>query len=61
MISIGAQLKMIHGLLGTDSINGWEHNFISSVWEKTTEARDTTMLTEKQVESIEKIYTKNFA
>lgn len=60
-ISIGTMIKRIAGLQGTGDISEWEDNFIGSVIERTDEGNNTTILTAKQVEIVERIHNKHFA
>lgn len=59
-VSIGTMVERIAGLLGTKDISAWEDGFISSVRAKSNNGRDTTRLTEKQVETVERIFTKHY-
>lgn len=59
--SIGAMVKQINGLAGTREVSAWESDFITNIAERTDNGRDTTVLTGKQVEIVERIYQKNFA
>lgn len=61
MISINAQIKKIAGLAGTKDVTPWESGFIDSIVTKTNEGRDVSGLTEKQIDSIERIHNKHFA
>lgn len=61
MISIGAKVQQIAGLLGTKDINEWESRFIASVYAWTEQGKSTTRLSCKQIEAIERIYEKHFA
>lgn len=60
MISIGTMVKTIAGLAGTDDVTEWESEFIESVVERTDNGRDTTKLSTKQVNIIERIHSKHF-
>jgi hypothetical protein len=59
-ISIGAMVKAITGLQGTNDISGWEEEFIESVADRSRNGEDTQMLSSKQVEIIERIYKKHY-
>lgn len=61
MISIGTMIKRIAGLQGTKDVSDWENKFISSIDGMTNGGDETTRLTEKQVEIIERIHNKHFA
>ncbi len=61
MTSIGSMIKRIAGLQGTGDINEWEDTFIGSVIERTNEGKNTTSLSAKQVEIVQRIFNKHFA
>lgn len=61
MVSIRTQIAQISALLGTKAVNTWETEFIESILTKTKNGDNTTSLSEKQVECIEKIYNKNYS
>ena len=58
MRSIRQQIELIEGLLGTDDVSDWEQSFIESV---ARHKSDTSKLSERQVEIIERIHDKHFA
>jgi hypothetical protein len=60
-VSIGAMVKQIEGLHDTPDVSEWENGFIASVVTKTRSGADTQSLTEKQVETVERIWRKHFA
>jgi hypothetical protein len=60
MISIGTMVKRIKCLTGTKDVTAWENDFISDIYRKTNQGADTSRLSERQVEIIEKIHSKNF-
>jgi hypothetical protein len=61
LVSLGAKIKQLGGLVGTRDINAWETDFIRSVvgWSKNGE--DTRGITEKQIAVIDRIYERHFA
>jgi len=62
LVSIGTKVEQIGGLLGTGDLNAWEQSFVAGVAERYQAAgRDTRNLSEKQVEIIERIWSKHFA
>lgn len=61
MASINNMVKQCSGLLGTNDVNDWEERFLSDICERTDDGDNTSMLTEKQVESLERIWRKHFA
>lgn len=48
-------------LLMEAALREWEDTFIGSVIERTDEGKNTTLLSAKQVEIIERIHSKHFA
>jgi hypothetical protein len=58
MRSLGKQIELLQGLVGTKDVSDWESNFIASVFRH---KNDTSCLTEKQVEIIERLHDKHFA
>lgn len=58
--SVGAKLEKLSGLLETQDLSDWEHDFITSVYDQSQEAKRTSLLSEKQVGKIEQIYAKHF-
>lgn len=61
MASINTMVKQCSGLLGTHDVNDWEERFLSDICERTNDGDNTSMLTEKQVEVLERIWRKHFA
>jgi hypothetical protein len=61
MKSLGQKIKQCGGLIGTPDVSEWEGNFLESVLERSGDGADTTRLSEKQVEVVERIYSKHFA
>lgn len=60
MTSIGTMIDRIDGLQGTDDISEWEDRFIHNIVDITKCGKDTTKLTAKQVETVERIHDKHF-
>lgn len=61
MKTIGQKIKQIDGLRGTRDITAWQEGFIASIVARTGGGERTTMLTEKQIKTIEGIYDRHFA
>lgn len=61
MKSMGQKIMQIEGLLGTKDITPWQEDFITSIVERTDHGKHTTMLSTKQVDTIEVIYGRHFA
>ena len=60
MKSIGSMVKQLAAMVGTDDLNDWEQEFVSSINLRTKGGTDTRMLTMRQVEIIPDIYRKHF-
>jgi hypothetical protein len=60
-VSLGTKVKQIAGMHDTGDLTDWENEFVASVAERTRDGQDTTRLTEKQVETVERIWGKHFA
>lgn len=61
MTSLNTMVKKCAGLVDTKDVTPWEDQFLQSVLEKTGDGNNTTSLTEKQIDVLERIYGKNFA
>ena len=61
MASLNNMVKRCAGLIGTDDVSEWESNFLASIVEKTQGGDNTTSLTEKQIDVLERIHNKHFA
>lgn len=60
--SIGAMVEQIDGLRGTKDLTEWEEKFVTSIMLKYyNNNKNTTGLSGKQVEIIERIWKKHFA
>lgn len=62
LVSLGTKIEQLDGLRDTKDLSEWEQGFVTSILERYLLAgRDTRMLTSKQVDVIERIWTKHFA
>lgn len=61
MASLNTMVQRVAGLQDTTDVSEWESRFIASIVEKTQSGRNTTSLTEKQIEVLERIFNKHFA
>ncbi len=61
IVSLGTQIKQLAGLLDTADITEWEQDFIKSVYAWSRQGGNTSILTEKQIDIIERIYRRHFA
>ena len=60
MKSIGQKIRQLAGLLGTKDITPWEEKFITSMLDVTNDGAMTTILTTKQVDTVESIFDKHY-
>lgn len=60
MISTTTMIRRLEGMLGTKDLSDWEHGFVESLAEK-LDAGQVTQLTERQVETLERLHGKHFA
>ncbi len=62
MVSIKDMIASLNGLTGTKDVSKWEDEFITSVVEQVERNRgDTSRISGKQLDVIERIYKKHFA
>ncbi len=61
MPSINTQVRRVSGLLDTKDLSDWEQDFVSSITQQTHNGNNTSSLTDKQIECLERIYGKHFA
>lgn len=61
MKSLAQKIKQCEGLIGTRDVTDWEGEFLQSVVDRSSAGEDTTRLSPKQVEVVERIYSKHFA
>jgi hypothetical protein len=62
LVSLGTKIEQLDGLRDTKDLSEWENGFVTSILERYLVAgRDTRMLTGKQVDVIERIWSKHFS
>lgn len=61
MTSLNTMVKRCSGLLDTNDLSDWEADFVASIMERTDDGENTSMLTEKQSDVLERIFKKHFA
>ena len=61
MASLNNMVKKCAGLIDTTDVTPWESQFLQSLCDKTGDGTNTTSLTEKQIEVLERIYRRHFA
>lgn len=60
MASLNTMVRAVAGLQDTTDVTDWENTFIKSVIDKTQNGDNTTSLTEKQIDVLERLYGKHF-
>lgn len=60
-VSIGAMVKSLDGLRGTKDLTAWETGFVESVVNRSGSGKDTSKLTDGQVQTVESLWQKHFA
>jgi hypothetical protein len=58
-VSTGNMIEKLGGMLGTKDLGEWEQKFVFNMCEAKDEGK-VGNLTDKQVESLERIYNKHF-
>jgi hypothetical protein len=61
MASLNTMVRRVAGLHDTTDVSAWENRFIASVLEQTQNGDNTTSLTEKQIDVLERLHEKHFA
>ena len=62
IVSIGTMIEQLDGLRDTKDLSEWEHGFVTNILERYLLAKkDTQGFTGKQVEVIERIWSKHFS
>lgn len=61
MKSLGQKIAQLEGLIDTRDVSPWESGFLRSIIEKTGAGKNTTALTDRQVEVAERIWARHFA
>jgi hypothetical protein len=54
-------IEQLDGLINTGDLSQWENQFVTNLVLRTVHGRDTTTLTEKQIERLQELYCKHFA
>lgn len=61
IVSLGTKIKQINGLFDTKDVSRWENGFILNVYTMSQRGDKTEMLSEKQIEIIDRIWERHFA
>lgn len=59
-VSTTTMIRRLEGMLGTKDLSEWEQGFVETLVER-LEAGQVTQLTERQVETLERLHGKHFA
>lgn len=60
MKSLRAMIEQLSGLIGTKDVTAWEDGFLRNAVNFVRPGSQTTAMSPKQVETVERIYKKNF-
>ncbi len=60
MTSLNTMVRKCAGLVGTKDVTPWEDQFLQSLLEKTAQGDNTTSLTEKQIDVLQRLHSKHF-
>ena len=61
MTSLNTMVTQLCAMVGTSDLSEWEAGFIDSIDDKTQGGKDTRGLSEKQAETVQRIWNKHFA
>lgn len=59
--SIWAMISALHGMLGTRDLTRWQQDFVRNCYDTVQHNKDTSRLSDKQVEIISEIFNTHFA
>jgi len=61
LVSLGAKIQQLEGLLDTKDVNDWENTFLHNVCDRTASGLVTRRLSDKQIDRIEELWARHFA
>lgn len=61
MTALNTMVKKVGGLADTKELTQWENTFIKNILERTKNGDNTTSLTEKQIDVLERLHGKFFS
>jgi len=61
LVSLGAKIQQLEGLLDTKDVNDWENTFLHNVCDRTAGGLVTRRLSDKQIDRIEELWARHFA
>lgn len=59
--SVNEMVRRCEGLINTKHVTEWESTFLQSISRQSQGGKDTSRLSEKQLEVLERIHEKHFA
>jgi len=60
-LTIWQMLSSLHGMLGTKDLSSWEQDFVRNCYDTVQHNKDTSQLSDKQVEIIHTTFEKHFS
>lgn len=64
LVSTQTKIKQLESLLGTEDLNEWEQGFVEGLAERARSSENlgtALMLSDKQLDSLDRLYRKHFA
>lgn len=61
MASLNTMVKRVSGLVNTTEVTAWEDEFIQRVMRQTSNGDNTTSLTEKQIDVLERLFNRHLS
>lgn len=61
MTTINTMVKRCMGLIDTTDVSDWESDFLQTIAERTRDGDDTSRLTERQIDVLDRIFRKHFS
>lgn len=61
IVSTNTKILQIFALEDTDALSEWENSFVANIMAQTRDATDCSKLSDKQRDSIDRIWEKHYA
>lgn len=61
MTAINTMVKRVSSLINTRDVTPWENEFIQRVVRQTSDGDNTTSLTAKQIDVLERLFSRHFS
>lgn len=61
MASLNNMVKKVAGMVDTKDLTDWENKFVKNIVAQTDTGKNTTSLTENQVDVLERLHDRHFA